>query len=243
MPVSLRRPLTALLPFVATLLLGMVMLSLARLGLAIWHADAVTAVDGWRWVMLFGLRVDLATMCMLLAPVAALYLLLPARLARQHGLQWLLAAWLSLALALPFLLELATPGFMSEYGLRPNRLFIEYLLYPKEVASTLLKGHLGSVLISTLLGAAAFYLGWRWNRALLRRAPSRPGGWFVRVAVVALVLVLGTLGIRSTLGHRPMNPAMAAFSGDATVNVLPLNSFYSVAWAVRDWLQIGRAHV
>ncbi len=30
-------------------------------------------------------------------------------------------------------MELATPAFILQYDVRPNRLFIEYLKYPKEV--------------------------------------------------------------------------------------------------------------
>ena len=35
-------------------------------------------------------------------------------------------------------MELATPGFIPEFDTRPNRLFFEYLRYPREVFGTLL---------------------------------------------------------------------------------------------------------
>ena len=226
-----------LLPFGWVFLMGLAHLSLARLGLSLWQADAVTAAQGWGQVFGFGLRVDVATMCLLLGLVAPVYLLLPAAIARKPLSQWIFAIWLTLALAVPFMLEVATPAFMTEYGLRPNRLFIEYLIYPKEVAATLLKGHLLSVVLALVLDGLVLWFGFRWLRVALRRHPPVSGQWLWRISLACIVIVLAALGARSTLGHRPMNPAMVAFSSNATVNSLPLNSFYSVAYAVRDWLR------
>lgn len=237
MSLRIRPRLTLLTPFLIVFLLGVVQLSLFRLGLSLWHADAVSTADGWGRVFLFGLRVDLATMCMFLGLTALLYLLLPAGWVRRRSVHVMFAAWLTLALALPFMLELATPPFMAEYGLRPNRLFIEYLAYPKEVASTLIKGHPLALLLATLLDALVLWFGFRWIRTLLRHHPPMSGGWGVRCVAAVVIVFMTALGIRSTLGHRPMNPALVAFSSDATVNSLPLNSFYSVAYAVRDWMR------
>ena len=69
-----------------------------------------------------------------------LTLALPARAASTRAMRWLIAGWLSACITLLVVLELATPGFMQEYGLRPNRIFVEYLVYPREVFSTLVKG-------------------------------------------------------------------------------------------------------
>ncbi len=226
-----------LAPFLRTFAIGLAVLSLSRLGLALWHAEAVGAAHGWGRVFLYGLRVDVAVMSMLLGLPAALWLLLPAGWSGRGPIRATFAVWLTLALALPFLLELGTPSFMAEYGLRPNRLFIEYLAYPREVAATLFKGHLFAVLSAGLLGTVVVWFGWQRARVALRRHPVRPGAWPRRALVAVAVLLAATMGVRSTLGHRPMNPSMVAFSSDATVNALPLNSFYSVAFAARDWFR------
>ena len=47
-----------------------------------------------------------------------------------------------------------------------------------------------------------------------------------------LVFLLAAIGIRSSLGHRPANPALFAITQDSMVNSLILNSGYSVAYAV-----------
>lgn len=212
------------------------MLSLSRLGLSIWHREAVSAAQGWSQVLLQGLRVDVATMSMWLGLPAAIWLLLPPTWSRSAPARAVLALWLTLAVVVPLMLEVGTPPFMAEYGLRPNRLFIEYLVYPEEVGKTLLKGHLLAVLSATALGAAATWLAWRAARRAVLRHPVS-GGWLKRAALAVVVVLAAALGVRSTLGHRPMNPAMVAFSSDATVNALPLNSFYSVAFAARDWFR------
>ncbi|MDW2313597.1 LTA synthase family protein, partial [Vibrio sp. 1075] len=41
-------------------------------------------------------------------------------------------------------------------------------------------------------------------------------------------------GARSSLGHRPLNPAMVAFSNDPLLNDLALNSSYSLLFAVNN---------
>lgn len=233
----LRQCIGLLRPFLRAFLIGLVILSSARLGLAVWHADAVTTADGWRQIFLSGLRVDVASMCMLLVLTTVAWLLLPSSVSRQPAVLGVFALCLSFALVLPFALELATPPFMAEYGLRPNRLFIEYLEYPKEVGSTLVKGHLLAVLLALVLDALAIWLVFGRARAWLRQSAMTPAGWMWRLPLALAVLLLSALGIRSTLGHRPMNPAMVAFSSDATVNSLALNSFYSVAHAVRDGLR------
>lgn len=229
--------LRCLWPFVCVLVASLALLSFSRLGLALWQSEAVTVANGWGRVFIYGLRVDVATMSLLLGPAAALYLLLPATWTHHVGVRTAFAAWLTLALVLPLALEGGTPPFMAEYGLRPNRLFIEYLVYPKEVASTLVKGHLLALFIVSALVIFASTWTFVRNRRNLARHPVLPGYWSLRALVAVAVILAAALGVRSTLGHRPMNPSMVAFSSNATVNVLPLNSFYSVAFAARDWLR------
>ncbi len=231
------RSLRAIVPFLTVFALGLAALSLSRLGLVLWHAQAVTAAEGWSQVFLQGLRVDVASMCLLLGIPATICLLLPAACFRHGLFRAVFAGWLVLVLVVVVMLEVATPAFMAEYGLRPNRLFIEYLIYPEEVGETLLKGHLLAVVVSLFLGVGTAWLAWACAGAKLWRHPLPSGYWLLRVLLALVVLLAAALGVRSTLGHRPMNPSMVAFSSNATVNVLPLNSFYSLAFAARDWLR------
>lgn len=237
---SLRR----LAPIAGFFLLALAMLGLSRIGLSLWLADQVGAAQGWGPILAQGLRVDVASLCLLYGLPACVALLLPDSAVASRTLQFLLGLWLTVVTATLAFLELSTPEFLSEYGLRPNRLFVEYLIYPSEVASTLLKGHAASVVLGTLAVAALSWWAWRlaarWQaRAFGVHPVGRRTRWRWRVPLAVLVLLLSALGARSTLGHRPLNPAMVAFSTDATVNQLPLNSFYSVAHAIKDWAGEG----
>ncbi|EJS86793.1 hypothetical protein AAUPMC_17410, partial [Pasteurella multocida subsp. multocida str. Anand1_cattle] len=58
-------------------------------------------------------------------------------------------------------MEIATPAFIETYDFRPNRLFIEYLIYPKEVFTMLFEGHLLSMVISLVVTAVATICYWK----------------------------------------------------------------------------------
>ena len=45
-------------------------------------------------------------------------------------------------------MEIASPAFIETYDYRPNRLFIEYLIYPERSFSMLAEGHLSAVIFS-----------------------------------------------------------------------------------------------
>lgn len=226
-------------PVLVCALLGLLLVTASRIGLSIWHADQVREADGWSRVLLGGLRVDIATLGLLFGLPAVLAFLVPSRGALARHARRLLDGWLLLSVVTLLFLEVATPDFMAEYGLRPNRLFVEYLIYPKEVLLTLLRGHL----ISTSLGVAAVALvAWGLWSGLrrLRTSTVTSSPLWLRLPLAVCVLLLSTLAVRSTVtGHRPLNPAMVAFSADPTVNQLPLNSTYALLNAARDWMGEG----
>ena len=45
-------------------------------------------------------------------------------------------------------MELASYDFINEYDTRPNKLFIDYLIYPKEVMGTFVKSYMASMVFS-----------------------------------------------------------------------------------------------
>ncbi len=58
--------------------------------------------------------------------------------------------------------------------------------------------------------------------------------WYLRPAFALLILAIGFLGARSSLGHRALNPAMVAFAEDPLVNALTVNSAYSLFFAIKQ---------
>ncbi|KAG9611737.1 hypothetical protein KCV01_g2323, partial [Aureobasidium melanogenum] len=155
---------------------------------------------------------------------------LPALLAPWLGHRaWptrITAWWYRVWWVLFALLEVSTPQFVVEYDTRPNRLYFEYLTSPHEVAAMLWHGYK----LSVGLGLVALLLiAWVGFRLLPTRRPDRRPvrGWMRPVATVLSFAVL-FLAARGTLQHRPLNASQVAFTNDAMVNTLPLNSLYNV---------------
>ena len=259
-------------PILVIFAVYMALLSVSRIGLMLWQWDVIPE-SGAITVLLYGLRFDFASICGLLAPVLLLLSICSLLGALPRVLVWIVRFYLAAAGAFLIMNEAATPGFILEYGVRPNNIYVKYLIYPTEVIKTLWGGHKLELLLSLALTAAAFvacwYLsGWAFKRLSQQAltvadhskdssssgsssansngsdaatkeaaAPTLRLRWLNRgliLAVVQLLLVLTIvpLGIRSTLGHRPLNPSMAAFCPSPLVNSLPVNSSYSAAYAL-----------
>ena len=206
--------------------------TVSRLGLSLWQLDRVNDAQGWSHIILQGLRVDIATLCWLLG-IAGLG---TALLSGKHaiGQLWtvLLRVWLTLGLWLIVFLEISTPSFIQEYGLRPNRLYVEYLIYPKEVLSMLWAGRKLELLLALVVSMTTLYGGWRLSGYLTRNV--RFPRWYWRPVLAVIVICITILGARSALGHRPLNPSLVAFSDDPLVNSLLLNSSYSLTFAIKQ---------
>ncbi|WP_299489931.1 LTA synthase family protein [uncultured Shewanella sp.] len=212
--------------------IALVVMMASRLGFSLWQADRVSAADGWSNLLIQGLRVDVATLCWLWG-VAALG---TALFSGSHfiGRLWhvILRSWLTIGLWLIVFLEASTPAFIEEYGIRPNRLYVEYLIYPKEVLSMLWAGRPIEVIFSLLLTIVTLWFGWRLSGSLLKKVTYPRFFW--RPVIALMVIIVTFAGARSTLGHRPLNPAMVAFSTDPLVNSLVINSSYSLFFAINQ---------
>lgn len=214
---------------IRTAVLGLVLLSLSRLALVLWQYDRVEQTDLLWQVLLQGVRADIILMgLLLLVPV----LLIPLASVRGMGNLWFQFSylWCLGALVLLVFMELASPAFILQYDVRPNRLFVEYLKYPKEVLSTLWFGFR----LSLVLGiTATVALAWLIRRVFrLGQCSLKQWSAVKTMGIWVLALLLLLAGIRSTTDHRPANPAMFAITADAMVNSLVLNSAYSVLYAI-----------
>src|SRR6185436_9257144 len=160
----------------------LVALSVARVGLVLWQYDRVSAADMLGTVFVQGLRFDLLIVGFLTAfPVLLLWLFATSRPLARVGNR-LLRGYLATTFTAVLFLELATPSFINQYDARPNQLFIEYLVYPKEVANTMLTGYSYQFLAAFVVIAIALVL----LRRLLRPSLRIPQ----RVMHVAAVLVV-----------------------------------------------------
>lgn len=206
------------------------MLTLSRLALSFWLWERVQDAGGLWPILIGGWRIDLCLIAMVIG--------LPAALSPWFGHRPLAARltawWYRIWWMLFVLLEVSTPQFISEYDTRPNRLYFEYLVHPREVAAMLWEGYKGVLFASAVLLLAAAWLGFRLFPV------GRADGfmrWWKRPLVTLAVIAVCVLAGRGTLQHRPINPSVVAFSSDAMVNTLPLNSLYNVfdaAYRMRD---------
>ncbi len=207
-------------------MVGMLWLSLSRIVLFATHSDRLLMVENIWKMFPIGIRMDSITLCVLLILPAILLFALPGRVVRIR----LMTALLTLLAAFMVYMEVATIPFIDEYDVRPNRVFFEYLSYPREVFSTLVKDYLLIMITGTSLVLVLTYAFWRvvnrWQQNF------QDWTWWKRLAVLPLVFLLLVLGARSTLGHRPVNISTASFSSDHLANELALNSSYSLLYAI-----------
>ncbi len=217
------------------LLYALAFLSLSRLLLVIWQYERVAAVDGFAYIMLQGVRFDLVLLCQLLALPIIFVPLLSLYEPTRRVVNFILRGYLLLVATLLIVSELLTPNFITQYDFRPNFLMVEYLVYPKEVLSMLVKAIPVQLLMVVAVLIAMLWVMHR-HLKVLETKTSASVAWSAPIIVVVGVF-LCVLGARSTLGHRPVNPSTVAFSSDPLANSLVLSSAYSVAYATYEKLR------
>lgn len=219
-------------PIFIFFLLALGILSAFRIGLLTWQQDKISHWSEYFYIFSQGIRIDIATLCWLYTLPAFLLALLPTSGKLGRGFVFILRSWLVCGLVVLVYMELVTPSFILEYNLRPNRLFLEYLVYPKEIFSMLWKGYklpLFLVLFGTLFVG---FFSWRLSGKLIQ-TENQPR-WWTRPILAVCVIAFGVMGARSTLQHRPLNPALVAFSTNPLLNDLVLNSSYSLVFAAKS---------
>lgn len=229
---SFRSLAAALHPFAIFIAAMLAVLTLSRVGLVVWQFDRVMAANMLGPVFLHGLRFDFVLIGALLMPAVLLIPLFFTSQTLQPIGRGLLLGYFLLCFGGTAFMELATPSFIAQFDSRPNRLFVEYLVYPKEVGSTLLAGYplqLSAALLA--LSAAVWLLRKRLSRALgaTRRVP-----FLLALLATPVLLAACLLAARSTLDHRAANPSMVAISMDPLANDLALSSAYTVLYAINE---------
>ena len=214
---------------VRMMLLCLLILSISRIGLVIWQYDRVSATNQLLDIFLQGVRADLI--------MVSIWVLLPCLLIPfVKPTQWQKAwdkftyYWACAGALLIIFMELATPSFIMQYDIRPNRLFIEYLKYPKEVFSTLWNGFRVPLILGVTLSIVLGYFAARFIRD--KNPVTHQYSWQMILITWPLVILVIFAAIRSTTQHRPANPAFFAITGDALVNSLVISSSYSVVFAI-----------
>lgn len=130
---------------------------------------------------------------------------------------------------LTIFIECASFPFFAQYDLKPNYLFIEYLEYPKEVASLLYKEYKLQfiiVFVIIFLVARIFIKSYFINfKNVFEQS------YLSRVLLLLPILLILFLGIRSSFGHRPVNISDALYSSNRVINEITKNSLHSLGYA------------
>ena len=176
-----------------------------------------------------GFRMDIVLVSqIMLLPIFAL-IILPKSLLCSLLFSRLLLLWCAAWSYIIVFMELVTPAYMGFFETRPGRIFFEYLDHPQEVSSLVYGAYLPTAIIGLGLPAIIALLilkKLRFDRHRFNFPPS------YRFFVLVPMLLMLSLGARSTLGHRPVNPSTFAESKDQLVNELFLNSTYSLLYSI-----------
>lgn len=204
---------------------SLALFNLSRIALLVWQWSRVKRHPIWP-IFWGGLRIDLSLLGMLVAPS---FLLAPWF--ECSSLAWTVHAfWLTLLWVLIMIPEVATAQFIYEYDTRPNRLFVDYLKHPQEVTGMLWKGYKVVVFAGTVWLVSSTYGVYQLLQGSGQEWLIVP--WWADILIFLAGIAVLFILIRGTLKHRPINPSTVAYCGDSMLNSLPLNSLYSVLYAI-----------
>ncbi len=215
-------------PVLSFLFIALLITTFSRLFLFVMFYDRVVQTHDF-WILFpIGLRMDLIVICYILLLPTVLICVLPDSFLKK--ISPFFNFYFILFLTLILFLELATPNFIKQYDTRPNQLFIEYLIYPKEVFTMLFKGYLLSIIFTVIIISLFIYSLVKFRKRLFGTQNTIYKTKLIWFPLIGFLLFFGA---RSSLtSKRPINASNAVFSTDQLTNCLGLNSFYSVGFAV-----------
>lgn len=218
-----------LFPVLISFLLALFIFNISRIVLCLWHFDE--SKNNLLTIFGYGVRYDLSILCLLFAPLVLIIVFLSKINHLTSLFNKTVAIYSSLILALITFLEVATVPFMNEYGVRPNQIFLEYLIYPKEVFKMMLSGHK----LDSLIGILSFVLSFLvFYKIFLKITKSYEQCTIKRLALeFVIVLILFPLLVRGSLTHKPLNPSNAAFCESQTANSIPVNSSFNLFYSAK----------
>ena len=221
------KQLNFLKPVLSFAIIALLITTISRLVLFLIYNDRITEVEGYAELFLIGVRFDLILICYFsFIPVFVLFLIPDSC---KKITSTFLNVYFVVVLFLIFFMEISTLDFIDQYDTRPNKLFLEYLIYPKEVANMLLKGRPITVIAIILLSIGFIFLGLKKGKNIFKSYPLNYKFRLILFPFIAFLLFWGARGSLTT--RRPINQSNAVFSNDQLANSLGLNSLYTVAFA------------
>ncbi|WP_431242722.1 hypothetical protein ACQ9BO_23595 [Flavobacterium sp. P21] len=150
------KKLSYLKPIFNFILFGLLITTLSRLFLFFLFKERVVETPNFWYIFPIGLRMDMILLCYLSFLPAVLITFLPNKSIKFTNKFLVIYSFLFLFLIL--FVEIASPDFVKQYDTRPNKIFLDYLIYPKEVVGMLLKSYLISIIVAFLILGTVLYL-------------------------------------------------------------------------------------
>lgn len=216
-------------PILVFFIISILIQTISRIVLVKIYPDYVS--DNLFHVFSYGLRYDFSINCSIFAPVLLFCLLCNYLSRTPKFFQVLQRVYMCAAVSMVTFIEVLTPYFINEYGIRPNHIFLEYLVYPQEVISTIYNGHGVEAIICICATIISFSVLYAVSRVLYKNYVNLPRSTVS--IMLAAVLIIIPMGIRGTVGHKPLNPSNASFCSSPLANTIPVNSAYNVFYAFR----------
>ena len=177
---------------------------------------------------IYGLRMDTIVTSILLVIPMILLTLSPGVM--KNFVNKFIKYYFLIILSILIYIENATVPFVAQYDMRPNYLFVEYLVYPKEVFAMIIADYKLALLGSFAMIGLFIYI-------YLKNFKSEILDIFdisytKRALLFIPLLLILFIGVRSSFAHRPANNSDAMYSSNRMVNEMTKNSFYSIANAI-----------
>ena len=213
-----------------TYYLGMIaLLFIGRLVLFIWQFDRFSDSGVNYWLsFLYGVKMDTMVVSMLLVIPLVVLSFTPTVFNKIANL--FLRLYFVSVFAFLIYMENATFPFFSQYDVRPNFKFVEYLEYPVEVFHMLIADFKLPLFIAFAM--MGLFVWWFMRRSKESFISVLELPWLKRAVWFLPIALLLFIGIRSSFGHRAANISDAMYSSDRIVNEVTKNSLYAVGYAI-----------
>ncbi|WP_419717906.1 LTA synthase family protein [Aliarcobacter butzleri] len=176
---------------------------------------------------IYGLRMDTIVICIILV-IPTIFLAITPKIF-SNFISKFLNIYILFFLLIALFIECASFPFFAQYDLRPNYLFIEYLEYPQEVTSLLFKDYKFQFIAVFILIIATIRIYSKSKFINFEQVFKQ--NYISRILILAPILLVLFLGIRSSLGHRPVNISDALYSENRVINEITKNSLHSLGYA------------
>lgn len=176
---------------------------------------------------IYGLRMDTIVICIILV-IPTIFLAITPKIF-SNFISKFLNIYILFFVVIALFIECASFPFFAQYDLRPNYLFIEYLEYPQEVTSLLFKDYKLQFIAVFILIITTIKIYSKSKFINFEQVFKQ--NYISRILILAPILLVLFLGIRSSLGHRPVNISDALYSTNRVINEITKNSLHSLGYA------------